>query len=453
MSGILDLARDEKATMSDGTDRDYGHVLCEWLCAFCKAEDGAFAEWQSKRTYLGERAYVAFGGTRRLFDFHRVEDAVMFNENVYFRTGFVAVEPKSRFPASVSVAFEKFADDIRFEHRSTHRAVRQRFWRRPAGKVTAQPGVGEIELRCLDDTGRDIAGIRVKQIDEAGCAEDAEPVAGSCRGDTHVARKFRNVEKLSRPRGGGLEEYEKALFVGDACEVVDVPFQIGADIRAEERLPVLRSAGDERGKRTTVDAGKNGWKRVEGCLCVDGVWNEKHIVMHSSEFFALRDSAEVDDADASSKRFAYVSHQMELLGASEPEPSANIAFAVDCHLDERQELWGVLDFVNDDRRGIGLQEECGIGSCKDAKVGIVERHEPTAILGGIAQECRFPDLPCAANHNSGKLFRQFPDSGRSRSLYKFHAGIISYVGCFHNWLLGKLTVSSSNCPVEARKER
>ena len=28
--------------MSDGTDRDYGHVLCEWFCAFCKAEYGIY---------------------------------------------------------------------------------------------------------------------------------------------------------------------------------------------------------------------------------------------------------------------------------------------------------------------------------------------------------------------------------------------------------------------------
>ena len=29
MSGMLDLSRDEKAKMSDGADRDYGHVLRE----------------------------------------------------------------------------------------------------------------------------------------------------------------------------------------------------------------------------------------------------------------------------------------------------------------------------------------------------------------------------------------------------------------------------------------
>ena len=34
MSGMLDLSRDEKAKMSDGADRDYGHVLRERSCAF-----------------------------------------------------------------------------------------------------------------------------------------------------------------------------------------------------------------------------------------------------------------------------------------------------------------------------------------------------------------------------------------------------------------------------------
>ena len=37
MSGMLDLSRDEKATMSDGPDGDYGYVLCERPCAFGKA--------------------------------------------------------------------------------------------------------------------------------------------------------------------------------------------------------------------------------------------------------------------------------------------------------------------------------------------------------------------------------------------------------------------------------
>ena len=37
MSGMLDLSRDEKATMSDGPDGDCGYVLCERPCAFGKA--------------------------------------------------------------------------------------------------------------------------------------------------------------------------------------------------------------------------------------------------------------------------------------------------------------------------------------------------------------------------------------------------------------------------------
>ena len=435
------------SSVSNGTDRDYGHVLREWSCAFCKAEYGAFAERQSKRTCLGKCAYVAFGGACRLFDFHRVEDAIMLNKNVYFRTGFVAVEPKSSLPASVPVAFEKFSDDIRFKHRSAHRAVRQRFRRCPAGKVAAQTCVGEIELRSLDNAGRDVAGIRAKQIDKAGCAEDSKPVAGSRRGDANVACKLGNVEKLPCPRRSGLEEYEKAFFVRDACKVVEVPFQIGADVRAEERLPISRFAGDECRERAAVDAGENGRKSVEGRLGVNGVGNEECIVVNPAEFFSLGDAAKVDDADSPGKRFAYVLHQMELLGTSEPELPASIAFVVDHNLDKRQELRGVLDFVNDDWRRVGLKKKCGIGSCKSANVGIVKRHESAAILGGISQKRRFADLPCATKHNGGKLSRQFPNSGRSGSFYKFHADIISYYNSICNWLLGKLTVSPSICPV------
>lgn len=390
---------------------DYRHVLRERPCLLGKTEDSPPADGQSERLRLGESPYVAFGWTCRLFDFHRVKDSVVFDKDVNFRTCLVAIEPEPRLLAPVPASLEQLPDDERFKHCAAHRAVRQRFGRRPSRKVAAQPCVGEIEFRRLDDPRRDVAGIRAEQIDEAGCAKDAEPVTGRSRGNARVSRKFGNIEQLPSPCGGGLEEHEETLFVCDASEVVDVPFEVGAYVGTEERLPVPRPAGDNRREGTAVDAGEDGRERVEGCLGIYGVWGEKRIIGCPSKLFSLSDSSKVDYADSSGKRFAYVTHQMELLGAGEPESSASIAIAVDCHLDERKKLRGVLDFVDDDGWRIGLKKERWFASRKGAKVGIVERHEFAPVLGGIAQKRCLANLSCATDHYGRELVGKFSDSG------------------------------------------
>ena len=116
-----------------------------------ETEDGTFAERQSERACLGEGVYVAFGGACRLFDLHRVEDAVVLYEDVDLGTGFVAIEPKTGFFPAVPASFEQFADDMGFEHRAAHGSVRQRFWRGPSRKIAAKPRIREIELWRLDD--------------------------------------------------------------------------------------------------------------------------------------------------------------------------------------------------------------------------------------------------------------------------------------------------------------
>ena len=115
---------------------------------------------------------------------------------------------------------------------------------------------------------------------------------------------------------------------------------------------------------------------------------------------------------------------MELLGAGEPEPSASIAIAVDCHLDERKKLRCVLDFVYDDWRGICLKEERRVVSRKSPELGIVKRYELAIALGGIAQKCCLADLSGSADNYGRELAGKFPDSGQSRSFYEFHADII-----------------------------
>ena len=302
------MRREGFMVLLNGSNRDHGHILCERPCAFGKAHHRALAKRQSKRPNLGKRAYVGKSGACGLLDFHRIEDAVVLYENVNLGTGFVAIEPKTGFSATVPASFEQFADDMGFEHRAAHSSVRQRFWRGPPRKIAAKPRVREIELWCLDDPGSDIARIWSEQIHEPRRTKYAEPVARRGRADAYVAREFRNVEELSCPCGGGLEECKESVFVCDAREVVHVSFQIGTDVRAEECLPVLCAPRGKRREGPSVDATVNLWNSAKGCQGVDGVWNQKGVVVSSSALLSLRYSAKVEDADSSSKRFACISH-------------------------------------------------------------------------------------------------------------------------------------------------
>ena len=298
------MRREEFMALLNGANRDYGHILCERPCAFGKAHHRALAKRQSKRPNLGKRAYVGKPRACSLLDFYRIKDAVVLYENVNLGTGFISIEPKTGFPATVPASFEQFADDMGFEHRAAHRAVRQRFWRGPSRKIAAKPRVREIEFWRLDDPGSDIARIWPEQIHEARRAEYAEPVARRARTDAYVAREFRNVEELPRQCGGGLEECKESVLVCDAREAVHVPFQIGADVRAEECLPVLCAPRGKRGECPSVDATVSFGSSAKGCLGVDGVLNQEGAVTSSAEIFSLGDSAMVEDANPSSKRFA-----------------------------------------------------------------------------------------------------------------------------------------------------
>ena len=107
-------------TLLNGANRDYGHILCERPCAFGKAHHRALAKRQSKRPNLGKRAYVGKPRACSLLDFYRIKDAVVLYENVNLGTGFISIEPKTGFPATVPASFEQFADDMGFEHRAAH---------------------------------------------------------------------------------------------------------------------------------------------------------------------------------------------------------------------------------------------------------------------------------------------------------------------------------------------
>ena len=433
-------------TLLNGANRDYGHILRERPCAFGKAHHRALAKRQSKRPNLGKRAYVGKPGACSLLDFYRIKDAVVLYENVNLGTGFISIEPKTGLLATVPASFEQFADDMGFEHRAAHGSVRQRFWRGPSRKIAAKPRVREIELWSLDDPGSDIARIWSEQIHEARRAEYAEPVTRRGRADAYVAREFRNVEELPRPCGGGLEKSKESVFVCDAREVVHVPFQIGADVRAEECLPVLCAPRGKRWERPSVDAMVNFGNSAKGCLGVDGVWNQKGVVTSSSELLSLGDPAKVEDTDPSSKRFACVSHQMKLLGTGEPELSAHVRVAVNCHLDKRQNLGSILQFVNNDWRRIGLEEKCGVFSCEGTYVRVVKRHKCTTVFGSAAQKSRFPDLPCTTDKNGRELGRQFLDGSQCSSFYKFHDHIVSYSNAFCNRHTGLSNYTGVNLP-------
>ena len=82
---------------------------------------------------------------------------------------------------------------------------------------------------------------------------------------------------------------------------------------------------------------------------------------------------EIDDADAASEAFADVFHKSEHLGAGQPEVSL-ASIAVRAHFDVRQQLCGVLDFVDEHRRCVALHEKRGVVFSEISYVGVVQRY-------------------------------------------------------------------------------
>jgi len=70
--------------------------------------------------------------------------------------------------------------------------------------------------------------------------------------------EFGKVQQLFRAGRSRPHELQEALFVRHPRQVVDVPFDVGADVRLVEAVPIPDPSRHERGEKSALDS------RVDG---------------------------------------------------------------------------------------------------------------------------------------------------------------------------------------------
>lgn len=96
-----------------------------------------------------------------------------------------------------------------------------------------QAGVGEVELRGLDEPPGEALEVRPEQVDDVARLEDRDPT-GDCRlVDARVGAQGRAVEELPRTPRAEAQEAEEGVEVGDVREAPDVPLDVGPQVVVE----------------------------------------------------------------------------------------------------------------------------------------------------------------------------------------------------------------------------
>ena len=93
-----------------------------------------------------------------------------------------------------------------------------------------EPGVHEIELRCLGEALPDVGPERVQQADDVRSLENGKPRLYRFMVGVNSVTDIRSVEKLPRPGGAGDHETVELRLVLDVDEIAHVSFQVGGDI-------------------------------------------------------------------------------------------------------------------------------------------------------------------------------------------------------------------------------
>ena len=111
---------------------------------------------------------------------------------------------------------------------------------------------------------------------------------------------------------------------------------------------------------------------------------------------------------------------MERLGACEPN-AALFLFGIYIYLDVGQQLGGILDFINEDWRGVTLHEQRRVMLGEIAHVRVIQR-DILALRGGqvLEQGC-FPYLPGAC-HQQDRKHGGNPEHGILNGSFDVHMG-------------------------------
>ncbi len=112
----------------------------------------------------------------------------------------------------------------------------------------------------------------------------------------------------------------------------------------------------------------------------------------AAAYFCLRESQQVYDADTARKGFAYVLHKVKQLRVSKPILAVNFP-GINPHLDIRQELGGILNFIDNDRSLKSLQEELWLIFCQLPKHRVIQGYILAFRFGTMLKESRLANLP------------------------------------------------------------
>jgi hypothetical protein len=106
---------------------------------------------------------------------------------------------------------------------------------------------------------------------------------------------------------------------------------------------------------------------------------------------------------AACQRFGDPLKEQEILGACQQELALFCSVGIDVFFDVRQEPRAVLNFVEDDRRGIELEKPPRIIRSGGSNVGEFQRNISMRVLEELLQESRFSGLPWSCENDGGEL--------------------------------------------------
>lgn len=149
--------------------------------------------------------------------------------------------------------------------------------------------------------------------------------------------------------------------------------------------------------------------------------------------FLLRQPGQPHDGDAPGQRLRNAFHEVELLGSGQPE-HAGPALRIRRHLDVREQLRRVLDFVDQHGSRETLHEQGGVFFRQLEHKRIVQRNVTPRLLRRFRQapeQRRFPDLTGPRHQHGGEKPGSLSQKRRKRT-GKIHTNLGYYT--FRIWI-------------------
>jgi hypothetical protein len=261
----------------------------------------------------------------------------------------------------------------------------------------ARAGSVQVELRALDETGRQRAQQWAQEDDLVGDLQETHVALDRVDGDAQGAGDLGVGEGLRGARRQQVLGEHELVEVGDAVEVGKVSLEIGAPEVAQPGLPVLGRELLERGIATPGEVvlrppapgaplvggrGRLGQPAHGGLALVpDPVERgRRHLV--ALDALHERQRPQLEQGGSPGQGLAYLLEQEELGRAEEQEPA--LLAAVGEELDGVGEARLLLNLVDDHEARAMVEPADGIGGQSQSLVGVVEGE-----VGGVGDaRCR-----------------------------------------------------------------